>query len=96
MTIKVNELAQGNIEMVCKDCSAKKYPRKGKFTSEEICRAKYVKKSFSGEHMWVLITRVESDGTIYGTVANTPLLADKPQFGDLVDVKPSEVEELCE
>lgn len=90
---QTDELAEGNVALICKDCATKKYPHKGKFTKEQLLHTTYVKKSFSGEHMWVKVTSVDEDGTVHGTVANVPVMQGRPAFGSQVDVKQAEVEE---
>ncbi|MDH5375803.1 MAG: DUF2314 domain-containing protein [Candidatus Bathyarchaeota archaeon] len=86
-------MEKDNAIMPCGDCSEKKYPKKGKFTREDLKDCSHVKKEFHGEHIWVRITEVLDDG-VKGTIDNDPVFETTPDYGTEVFVKYSEIEDV--
>lgn len=85
--------ADTNVRITCKDCSTKMYPRKGKFTAEELLEATHVKKAFGREHMWVKITHRDEDH-LEGKVENFPIFDASPRFGETVKIQLDEIEDI--
>jgi len=83
-----------NIREICDECVGKAYPKKGKFTKSDIEKAKYVKKEFNREHMWVKIVEVTELG-IRGIVNNDPEREGSPKNGTAVFVTFAEIEDTA-
>jgi uncharacterized protein YegJ (DUF2314 family) len=93
---KVDE-AQGNVQLLCNDCTAKIYPRRGQFTIDEVHVGGFVKVMYPGmdgrrEHIWVQVTSKRGD-LIYGTLANEPVIIPG-RFGDKVSLTLKQVEDV--
>jgi len=91
-----NDKESKNILYLCKECSKEVYPRKGKFTIEEIKKAQFIKKLFNDkEHMWIKIAKIE-DNEVIGTLANDPQTSNcfHLKFGDKVSARLEEIEDI--
>ena len=84
----------GDILVLCKECTEKQYPKKGKFTIEEIKRSGHVKAGFGNEHMWVKVYKV-SDVGVQGRLDNTPILPTNLRLGSSVFITLGEVEDIA-
>ena len=88
---------ESNIIMMCRDCAERAYPRKGKFTAEELRVATHAKAKFSdderNEHMWIAITKV-TETEVFGQLANEPVIIQNLMLWDDVAVPISEVEDI--
>lgn len=96
-----------NVEVLCHDCTATKYPLKGRFSEETLRKAKGAKFFFKnpdrgkfkdprgckGENLWIQIQEVK-DGKVYGTLANDPFIIRDIHHGDNIVRKVSEAMEL--
>lgn len=80
-----------NIMLVCKECSEKMYPDKGKFQVDigQFAKLKFTDKSCS-EYMWVKVVKVR-DGQDYeggydyeGMLDNEPIFVRNVEYGDVV------------
>ena len=99
---KPEENDDRNIRITCIACSKKLYPNAGKFTKEQLEKAKLVKAMFveegkMSEHMWVKVEQVVTTDKIthvHGTLNNDPVDLTNIEFGDKVMVSASKVEDI--
>lgn len=84
-----------NIIVLCGKCTADFYPAKGKYTRRMLRFAKFVKACFGTgpkEHMWVQVQQLQ-ENYVVGILSNIPVVIDHPNYGELVRVPYSEIED---
>lgn len=97
------EVARGNVKWLC----AEHAPKSTQIWSQKPLPwfvGLFVKKAFPAkkldgtetfEHMWVKVTEpFAQKGVLLGTLANDPVLPGLPLFGELVEVKLLEIEDV--
>lgn len=88
-----------NIVQRCADCTDDMYPRKGKFTVDEINNAFGAKFEFiedrDSEHMWLINLDV-NDNNVTGTLDNEPVSIHNVKRGQRITRKISEIEDLID
>lgn len=84
---------QGNLMLVCKECSEKMYPDKGTFDVNigDIVKLKFTDDNGS-EYMWVEVLRVDKENNKYeGRLDNDPALVECVKYDDNVAFKKEDI-----
>jgi hypothetical protein len=94
--LRVNPVAEAvtsadDIRVVCRRCVAPKPELVAKGAQYFV--GKFVKKLFTEEHMWVFIDGFNGD-VLTGTLDNEPVLMMILEWGDRVEVRLNEIEDV--
>lgn len=84
-----------NITGIHAECADERHKRfQVKYTVEDVRVGDWVKKNFSGEHIWVKVEKIDGQ-KISGKVDNDVVTDCGVRCGDAVELEFSEVEEIC-
>ena len=88
-----------NVRVLCSECAPKPDARYRRLPLEtffgKLCKLTFATE-VADEHMWVRCTGLAEHGKnkLGGTLDNHPVLADGLQFGDWIEFRRSEIEDL--
>lgn len=91
-----------NVGFVHKDCAPTAQAKYSNL-SPDLFVGKFIKTAFEGvdphgvkrnEHIWVLVTKTNDDGSLHGTIENDAVLQGVPGYGTPVDVERNNISQV--
>ena len=84
---------EGNLMLVCEECSKNMYQNKGTFDVNvgDLAKLKFTD-SFGTEYMWVEVVKVDRENNKYeGRLDNDPALVQRVMYNDNVEFKKEDI-----